>query len=645
MRSRSSLTYARRFDRIRPLGSRPLSERQGHSSAKSVLLTRSEAVSRGLQTGLKARGRGLLVQRLLTTAPLPADIPDPGAYQGMIASSAVAVEILARQCDDRTCPLYVVGKASARAASAAGFDGIKTASTANDLSVIIRDRLNPADGPLLYVAGRHRARDMTRLLSGFEIDLVEVYAAEKVSRLTPDVRRALKRGKISHIAFYSARAASAFMAAASHGKVAKQARRTTALCLSPRIAAHLQARGWRRTWAARIPAADLIDARLLNGRAPQKPIAENTNELPPVNPTPSPAAPAVPEASMTSPAPTAPVDSGKTPPGWPAVIAVAVFALIFAAVAWYLSKDRVEGLQAEVAELRGRIGSLDLDPGKVERAAMVSRAEEAAKVSTALADVAAKAADKASVDNLAARLDALSGRLEASVSTLEQKTGKTVAGAVSAAEAAQKQSAAQAKTLVGLAAQVADLEERFVEVEAWTKGASPAQLAERLIALGELRRLLDLGAPFATALSRAAKSVPDVGAASGGWLDSADTGIRTYAQLSASLTKIEKQMPTPRSNASGNAVVDSALGVLFSGIQVEGKGALVDDPNRAAIAKARQALGDGDPAAANDAMSALTVTVADVDSWKADLAARMEADTAISAWEKKVLATVGESVQ
>lgn len=634
MRSRSSNTYSRRFDRIRPLGSRSLPAGQSHKPSKSVLLTRPEAASTGLRIGLRARGRKLLVQRTLLTSPLPAQIPALPEFQAVIASSAAAVDILAAETQDRTCMLYVVGRASGKAANGAGFTNVAVANTAGDLASLIRNNLSPGDGPLLYVAGRHRARDMRRLLSDFDLTLVEVYAAGKVRRLDPKVCRALKRGEIGQIAFYSARAADAFIAAVVHGNVAPQARRATALCLSPRIATRLQAHGWRRTWSARIPAAVLIDGRLLNTGAPQKPIAVTANKPPLPTSYSSPTAVAVPEASMTSPAPTPSVESGRQPPGWPVVIAVAVLALFFAGVAWYLSKDRVEGLQAEVAGLRDRLGSLDLDPGKADRAAMAARTEEAAKVSTALAAVAAKAADKSSVDSLAIRIDALGSKMDAAVSAMEMNSGKAVAEAQTAT-----------KTVDSLAKQVAGLEERFAKVEAWTKGASPAQLAERLIALSELRRVLDRGAPFSSALTRASKALPAVAAAKGDWVDRAATGIPTYDQLSAELLKIERKLPLPRSDASGNVVVDSALGVLLSGIQVEGKGALVDDPNRQAVAAARQSLANGDPAAASEAMSMVTGNVKAVGIWKADLAARMEAEAALSAWEKKVLATVGESVQ
>jgi hypothetical protein len=168
-------------------------------------------------------------------------------------------------------------------------------------------------------------------------------------------------------------------------------------------------------------------------------------------------------------------------------------------------------------------------------------------------------------------------------------------------------------------------------------------LAEQLIALSELRRVIDNGIPFANALTRARDAVPAVAAAKGGWLDRASEGIPSYAGLAGQLTKIEKKLPLPKSDASGNAAVNSALGVLLSGIRVEGQGALVDDPNRNAVAAARKALAAGDAKAADEAMAAVAGNNKALDEWRADLAARMQADAAISKWEANILASVSGS--
>lgn len=664
MRSRSPNIPKRRFDRIRPLGPRPRKSPRERKSPKLVLMTRPEAISPEVTARLKARGRGALVQPLLHTRPLPAEIPSPENFQAVLAGSIAAVRILAERTQDRSCKFYVVGKATARAAKKAGYRDIRFALSANDLAVVIRADLDPNDGSLLYVAGRHRARDFRRLLSAFKLELVEVYSAEKTRTLRPAVCKALKRGLVSDVTFYSGRAVDAFMVAARRGDVANEARQTTALCLSPRIAARAQAHGWRRTWAARHPVANLIDARLMGIRANESQAARNSDpfqvDLPvnassnaaPPNPShpPSPSQTAVPEAPMTTPAPTPPTpdgtaDNGRSDPGWPAVIGVAVIAAIFAGVVWYLGNDRASELQAEVSNLRDRVAAIDLDPGKADRAALAARAEEAAKVATALSGVAEKAAEKASVDNLALRVDALSEKSDAAIAALRTKTEDASRDLQASIEGLKSQSETQTRSVQELSNQVAALQNRLAAIEEWTKGPSPALLADQLVALSELRQVLDKGTPFAAALDRAERALPRVTTTSNGWQDRAAIGIPTYAELAADLTKIERRLPPPQSDSSGNAVVDSALGVLLSGIQVEGKGALVDDPNRKVIAVARTALANDNPEGARKAIAAVAGNVKALDDWRAELAARMAAEAAISDWEEQVLTTVGGSVK
>ncbi len=653
MRSRSSHSRKRRFDRTRPLAARPQTAEAARAHANLVLITRPEAISASLEARLAARGQALLEQPLLQTEPLPADLPATEKYQAIVASSGVAVEILATRTDDRSCKLYVVGAAAARAASEAGFVQVETAPTANALAAVIRAALSPTDGPLLYAAGVHRARDMRRLLSAFTVDLVELYAAEKVRTLDGGVRHALRQGDVVQIAFYSARAVDAFVAAASQAGVLRQAQSATALCLSPRIAARLRAYGWRKTWTAARPAAALIEAKLTGSHvtihataaappspdvtaAPAATVSESLS-------SPSPAAMAATEETMTSPAPTPPTEDARAAPGWPAVIGVAVLAAFFAGVVWYFSNDRTKDLQAEINGLRTQLSALNLDPGKAERAALAARAEEAAKVASALSGVAERAAEKATVERLADQVQGLTARTDTAIQALSAKTSADMQSLQTAQQQTEAKVSAQTTSLDALGGKVAALESRIAKVEGWAGSTPPAQLAEQLIALSELRRVVDNGIPFKNALTRARSVVPAAASAGGGWLDRADKGIPSYAGLAAELTRIEKQLPLPKSDASGNAAVNSALGVLLSGIRVEGQGALVDDPNRNAVAAARKALAAGDAKAADDAIAAVAGDNKALDEWRASLAARMQADAAISEWEANVLASVSGS--
>jgi len=54
-------------------------------------------------------------------------------------------------------------------------------------------------------------------------------------------------------------------------------------------------------------------------------------------------------------------------------------------------------------------------------------------------------------------------------------------------------------------------------------------------------------------------------------------------------------------------------------------------------------MAEGDLKAADEAVAPVAENVDALAKWRTDLAVRMEADTAISDWEKQVLTTVGGS--
>ena len=163
-------------------------------------------------------------------------------------------------------PVFVVGQAAARAAKAAGCQNIQIARDARNLAAIVHTACAPTDGALLYRAGRDRARDLPRMLPDHDVRLVPVYAAEPNRRLAPVVRRAIAAELVSHITLHSARAARIFVDACRAAGVLPQARRAHALCMSRRIAAILQANGWRRAWGAPLPQADRLTGRLVGRR-------------------------------------------------------------------------------------------------------------------------------------------------------------------------------------------------------------------------------------------------------------------------------------------------------------------------------------------------------------------------------------------
>jgi uroporphyrinogen-III synthase len=265
MRSRRAHRTGRRFDRIRPLRLSPA--RSVHKSQRRpiTVLTRPESADdNALRLALQARGRHILVQPLLRTVLLASSPQDWSGVQALLATSPRAFSRISPP--PPLLPVFVVGQAAARAAKAAGCQNIQIARDARNLAAIVRNSCPPTSGMLLYRAGRDRSRDLARMLPDHDVQLVQVYAAEPNHHLAPAVRRAFAANQVSHVTLHSARAARAFVTACRAAGVLPQARRVQALCLSRRIAALLQANGWRCAWGAPLPQADRLTGRLIGSR-------------------------------------------------------------------------------------------------------------------------------------------------------------------------------------------------------------------------------------------------------------------------------------------------------------------------------------------------------------------------------------------
>lgn len=110
----------------------------------------------------------------METRHLPCDA-DPATFSGVVATSANAIEALARQTSLRGLIAYCVGDATAAAARAAGMRAISAAGDAADLIALIRAAA-PA-GPLLYPRGAVVRTDLASALehSGISLHSAIVY--------------------------------------------------------------------------------------------------------------------------------------------------------------------------------------------------------------------------------------------------------------------------------------------------------------------------------------------------------------------------------------------------------------------------------------------------------------------------------------
>ncbi|MFN4283730.1 MAG: uroporphyrinogen-III synthase [Alphaproteobacteria bacterium] len=237
-----------------------------------ILVTRPRADAEDLSKLLAARGHDVLIEPLLDIVMRPGEPVAAGALQALIFTSANGVRaLLARNQDDiaglRALPVYTVGDATARAAKAAGFAEIVSASgDVNSLAALIAARVRPEAGPLLHVAGSDVAGDLAGQLGaqGFAVERIALYEAQKAVSLSAEAAEALKRGDVAAALFFSPRTAAAFVGLAAD--IAPALGRCTAICLSPAVAKAADdlpgAASWRDILTAAEPTQDSLLAAL-----------------------------------------------------------------------------------------------------------------------------------------------------------------------------------------------------------------------------------------------------------------------------------------------------------------------------------------------------------------------------------------------
>jgi uroporphyrinogen-III synthase len=119
-----------------------------------ALVTRPRAEAATLAEALAARGIEAIIEPLLDIDYRSEPAPDLAGVQAILCTSANGVRALARLCHERAVPLFAVGAASAARARDEGFTRVESAGgTVGDLVRLACERLDPAAGRLLHVAG------------------------------------------------------------------------------------------------------------------------------------------------------------------------------------------------------------------------------------------------------------------------------------------------------------------------------------------------------------------------------------------------------------------------------------------------------------------------------------------------------------
>ena len=233
----------------------------------TVLVTRPREESARTARLLRDRGHAVLEDPLLEVRDTADPLPDPAGFQAVACTSANGVRALARRTPLRTPPLYAVGRRTAEAARALGFQAVRDAGgDVGDIARLLAASLDPAAGPLLHASGTEVAGDLAGSLAGlgFRVERACLYEARPAAALLPGTQAALREGRMDAVLLFSPRTARTFVSLATDAGLDGTLGAVAALCLSARVAEAAAGPAWRDVRVAPRPDQESLLA-LLDG--------------------------------------------------------------------------------------------------------------------------------------------------------------------------------------------------------------------------------------------------------------------------------------------------------------------------------------------------------------------------------------------
>ena len=230
-----------------------------------LLLTRPRSEAAAMAERLGTLGHECLIEPLLEIVPTGMELTRIYRYQAVLVTSGNAADALAAATRERDVLLLAVGSGTAARLAAHGFTEVVHADgNAGTLADLVRDRLVPDDGALLYAAGANVSGDLQGMLTraGYSVDRAVLYRAEPASSLSPETRAALSEGRIDGILLMSARSAAVLGGLVRDAGLAMSLAGTTAYCISAAVASAAAALPWRAVAVAARPRAEDVLALL-----------------------------------------------------------------------------------------------------------------------------------------------------------------------------------------------------------------------------------------------------------------------------------------------------------------------------------------------------------------------------------------------
>jgi len=608
-----------------------------------LLITRPGDDGARLAETLRQMGHDPILEPLLTIRNFDGPTLEFAGVQAILATSANGVRAIAGRTPERNIPLFAVGDATARAAKEAGFLDVSSASGDVDaLAALVRERLDPAKGPLIHVAGSEVAGDLAGQLgpsdpqAGFTVRREVLYESESAYSLSPSTIAAIKEERIDGVLAYSPRTAATLARLIRKARLVRDCRRIELLCLSQAVADAANDIPWAKTRIAAEPTQEamLALARSLNDTPPSPDTSSETASQPPTVPS-----------KPSSPA------SAQGRPGlgtW-RVVLITVFVVIVVGIAAYLTQPHwrpqlaqyLPFLMAQDSQ-QARLYALDRRLAALENQARTLTAPSVDP--NALAQAQGQA--QAERERLQARIEKLEAALEQVRATAQQ--GAT-AGDDTAAREALRQVGERVNAVASDTAVRIDRLARQVETMAQAapsrEDADAVRNARLVFAIGRLRDAVLSTHPFRielAALKALSADDPGIAQALERLAARADNGVPTVDILRQRFRALASGIVNAGREPAGDNWLDRSLARILSAINIRRTDDLDGGDVEAIVARAEKALERNDVKQAVAELASLPERAAALAKpWLSDAEAHFVASTALVDLQTRAFAELG----
>ncbi|WP_193187696.1 uroporphyrinogen-III synthase [Nisaea sediminum] len=221
-----------------------------------VLITRAVEDAEALAGDLVTVGIESVLAPMLSCDfldPRPDPALRPAAF---IVTSRNGAEALARYTRDRSLPVYAVGDATAERLRRLGFETVESAAgDAAALVDLIARRMEPNDGPLVFLSAEEVAGDIDGTLRerGYDLRRIVAYRSVPVTGFPRETETALREGKLDGALFFSSKTGRTFVSLVERAGLASCCHDLTAFCLSEAVADSVSELPWGSVRVAERP--------------------------------------------------------------------------------------------------------------------------------------------------------------------------------------------------------------------------------------------------------------------------------------------------------------------------------------------------------------------------------------------------------